>query len=704
MQKLQGIASLGGKQIVTSGTDSFTESVESFPNCLVTVYISGTTNLASIFSDNAGTAKANPFTSSSADASWSFYASSGHYDVKFSGGEIDTPFTLGDMRIQETEVFNVLFYGWLPDGTDHSTEALALLTLVSSLGGGTIYFPPSSGTYRADSQLFIPNDSATPQPNQVNIRFTGAGGGGAWYGVDAAVLDLRYHASNGNAKIESRGLGTLEFDHLTLKDGGSVDNTPLMHFTNTTPIIHNNTFIGSTVYQAVMPGGWTRSTQDAIVLGGATNNIDGSVTATYQGYAPRIYDNHFRQLNRGVYLRWNANAANVTGNSFQGCTGKTAIESSGAPAANVGNYGLNITGNNIEMNVYQHGITLTNTNGSTFSNSFYDNAPSVANDNGYAGYNLISNAKGNTFYHVASGEAPIGMLPMFIGETASLTTVTSIGGIPPPAAPTDARTKDVFAKGNTNAEFGNNLVVRGEFNTADVNGYPGQLTVASASSPGKALRLGYNFVNGNNAFIEATDGVGSGKPLLLNNTEAINGNGSAPVGVGNIPYTALAAPLHVGVNSSGIAQQWGDTTNTNWARLDVTGVLTNLRTAGNRPLTFTVNGNDGVSISSSGAATVPISLGIGGGTTLTKILKGAVTIDPASINATTVSSQTFTLTGAVVGDSLVLNPPAAGLTAGLVIGQYFVSAANTITIVLYNTTGAPIDEASASWIYKLVRS
>jgi len=91
-------------------------------------------------------------------------------------------------------------------------------------------------------------------------------------------------------------------------------------------------------------------------------------------------------------------------------------------------------------------------------------------------------------------------------------------------------------------------------------------------------------------------------------------------------------------------------------------------------------------------------------TPITKVLKGTVTIDPTSINATTVSSQTFTLTGAVVGDSLILEPPAAGLTAGLLVTQVFVSAANVVTIVFYNTSGAPVDEPSASWTYLLTRS
>lgn len=98
------------------------------------------------------------------------------------------------------------------------------------------------------------------------------------------------------------------------------------------------------------------------------------------------------------------------------------------------------------------------------------------------------------------------------------------------------------------------------------------------------------------------------------------------------------------------------------------------------------------------------SVAIGSGTAITKIVKGTVTIDPASVAATTVATQTFTLTGAVVGDSLTLNIPTAGLTAGMLICQSWVSAADTISVTFYNTTGAPIDLASASWFYQLTRA
>src|SRR5262245_43192768 len=102
MQKVQGWVENGNITVAISGTSyvSSTKVQGSFPSGTVTVYDAGTLNLASIYSDDntSPTVKANPFT---ADASgqWFFYAANGVYDVKFSGGGIVTPFTLGGIQL-----------------------------------------------------------------------------------------------------------------------------------------------------------------------------------------------------------------------------------------------------------------------------------------------------------------------------------------------------------------------------------------------------------------------------------------------------------------------------------------------------------------------------------------------------------------------------------------------------------------------------
>lgn len=94
---------------------------------------------------------------------------------------------------------------------------------------------------------------------------------------------------------------------------------------------------------------------------------------------------------------------------------------------------------------------------------------------------------------------------------------------------------------------------------------------------------------------------------------------------------------------------------------------------------------------------------VGQGTAISKVLRGTVTVDPSSVGANSASTQTVTITGAATGDSVVLNPPSGGLTAGLLVAQARVSAANTVSITYYNTTGSAIDESSGTWNYLLVR-
>lgn len=89
---VQGTASLGGKVVRVSQVNY--NLYETYPACTVTIYLTGTTTLATIYSDSGGTAKSNPFTSDS-HAGFSFFIISGTIiDVKLSGTGITVPFTL----------------------------------------------------------------------------------------------------------------------------------------------------------------------------------------------------------------------------------------------------------------------------------------------------------------------------------------------------------------------------------------------------------------------------------------------------------------------------------------------------------------------------------------------------------------------------------------------------------------------------------
>lgn len=87
MQRFNGRAEASGI-IVTSGLNATTPADLTYAGATVTVNVHGG-GLASIFSDNVGTPLANPFTAN-ADATLSFYAANGRYDVVITGAGVPT--------------------------------------------------------------------------------------------------------------------------------------------------------------------------------------------------------------------------------------------------------------------------------------------------------------------------------------------------------------------------------------------------------------------------------------------------------------------------------------------------------------------------------------------------------------------------------------------------------------------------------------
>jgi len=78
---------------------------------------------------------------------------------------------------------------------------------------------------------------------------------------------------------------------------------------------------------------------------------------------------------------------------------------------------------------------------------------------------------------------------------------------------------------------------------------------------------------------------------------------------------------------------------------------------------------------------------------ITQIRVYSQAIDPASVAASSVSAQTFTVTGLTTADKVLVNP---GVSTIGVAGAY-VSAANTLTVIFVNPTAAAIDAASSTW-------
>jgi hypothetical protein len=95
------------------------------------------------------------------------------------------------------------------------------------------------------------------------------------------------------------------------------------------------------------------------------------------------------------------------------------------------------------------------------------------------------------------------------------------------------------------------------------------------------------------------------------------------------------------------------------------------------------------------------TLRVGGGTVVANILSATATLDFPSISGNDTHTLTITVTGAVAGDIVFLGCP-AGLDAGLIFCAS-VTAANTVTVRLHNSSGGSIDPASGTFRATVIR-
>ena len=122
----------GGQAVRTSGLNSTTFVQRSFKTCTVTVYTAGTTTTVSLFSDNAGTVLANPFTSQNTNTGqYFFYADLGNYDVKIAATDLTT-FTIGDIVLGATTIDCA---GYLTSSSDVGAKVVACQADLPSGGG-----------------------------------------------------------------------------------------------------------------------------------------------------------------------------------------------------------------------------------------------------------------------------------------------------------------------------------------------------------------------------------------------------------------------------------------------------------------------------------------------------------------------------------------------------------------------------------------
>lgn len=132
-ESAQGNCEQGNRSVILGGLTSTTKVQQSFPQCIIAVYLHGTVSLATIYSDNSVPPTPIPSSSFTATATghWQFYAPNGNYDVIMSGAGFPSPFTLSDIVIGGVTLDCSVF-----SGATAGAKLFACNSYLQVLGGG----------------------------------------------------------------------------------------------------------------------------------------------------------------------------------------------------------------------------------------------------------------------------------------------------------------------------------------------------------------------------------------------------------------------------------------------------------------------------------------------------------------------------------------------------------------------------------------
>lgn len=467
----------------------------------------------------------------------------------FKIGQILTASSLNSMF--ETPVVNVLGYGATGNGATDDTAAInAAIAACMGRGGGVVFFP--GDRYLMLGALNIPYDGTT-NPTQPPLRLMGVGANYGWNGLPVTpplsggtILDMRYGGGDSFghvAKIDTRGIGTLEIDGITFVDGGT-SNYLFIQTTNTVLKVSNCRFVGNTANVG------QTCTQDAIRLGGITSAASQLKTDDpldgFQGYGSYVKDCQFDYIRETVQFGGACNGVTVSNCTVtRQCGSGDAI---GAPyhfyGVAGGTHGNIISGGFVEMINYPYAVAMIGSaiNRNVIQNlGMYDEAMASPT---LGGVYFDTGATLNVVY-VGFTDGPLQPTvitgPGQLQNTLINPSGISVFSLSVEVGKQTGNSKVIIQGGNTNANDGAQLqlsyggIVRGiigNYSAVKGGAYDAHLTLYGGAL-GIVLpddRLGV--LLGDGVFpthtLEAGDGTGSQK-MAINGGNSATGDGSAIV-------------------------------------------------------------------------------------------------------------------------------------------------------------------------------
>jgi hypothetical protein len=386
------------------------------------------------------------------------------------------------------------------------------------------------------------------------------------------------------------------------------------------------------------------------------NTLDIS-NATTDGKGLNIAAN---ALTMGTGFALSANAL-TSGNGLSISTSTTGLTSSGT----LGLFSLSGSNASNAGTVLKASSTGSLNTGTVFMASNAGTGASVrVNDDG-------TDTDASPFIIDAAGNTGIGTttpgqkLHVYGGDNASsviAATTNVLGKFQNPTADGSV-CLDIYTTSSTSHTFNSRLGINPTYNVNGVG--PGVYAWYAKYDGIDGHLMMYDFVNKNLNFAPPSSpinnvAVGLGQPTVGSKL-TINGNFAISNGTGT--YSTTAAPAGGAIIEGNV----GIGTSSPTRNLDVNG---SIRVGTN-------------------------------GTTVTNIIKATVNKNIASCAANQSITETFTVTGAATGSSVMISPETA-LTDGLIIAWARVSATNTVSVYFRNVTGSAINMGAMNYYITVV--
>lgn len=455
------------------------------------------------------------------------------------------------------------------DGSTDDSVAInaAIAALMSGAGLGGQIIIPGGKTCVMLSALALPYTGTAP-PIQKPLRITGSmqtfdGSLRANAVSGGSTLDMRYAGGDGThiAKIDTRGLGLLEVDHLNLIDGtahGSYSNTLYVFVSNTTLNFHDLHFSGDTSCTG------TNCAQNIFSFGGITgvsNPPTNGSTQGFQGYGTQLTNIGYSHIQRAGTFNSAANSIVVTNNYVDYTCGSSETLAAAwifTGTAN-GTAGNIFVGGFVEMTNYVYAVAMSGSAGN-FRNSFFSFGASDDGVGFLADFYMDANSTDNYIWPgnrnsgaviVAGAGAPFNLI---MGEHGLSTQIpfNTIVGVPNTLGRLTVRgatsgngfgaiveINPSGVPGSAFGIFGNSSAILGGAYNADPMLYgAGGSTMHFQMGGGESMRLK------NGLALNSTIDPGSGAIGV----QAVVGNGAVPTTTGS---TCASVGTPVGGNSIG---------------------------------------------------------------------------------------------------------------------------------------------------------